>query len=52
MTNEQILLAARPDGWMKESDFRVVETRRHSLPKARCCSRISISRSILICAAP
>jgi NADPH-dependent curcumin reductase CurA len=26
MTNKQVLLAARPDGWVKESDFRVVET--------------------------
>src|SRR5215467_5865986 len=24
--NKQILLAARPDGWVKESDFRIVET--------------------------
>jgi NADPH-dependent curcumin reductase len=26
MTNKQVLLAARPDGWVKESDFRIVET--------------------------
>lgn len=24
--NKQVLLAARPDGWVKESDFRIVET--------------------------
>jgi NADPH-dependent curcumin reductase CurA len=26
LTNKQILLAARPDGWVKETDFRIVET--------------------------
>lgn len=26
MTNKQVLLAARPDGWVKENDFRIVET--------------------------
>jgi len=25
-TNKQILLAARPDGWVKESDFRITQT--------------------------
>lgn len=25
-TNKQVLLAARPDGWVKESDFRMVES--------------------------
>jgi hypothetical protein len=26
ITNKQVVLASRPDGWVKESDFRVVET--------------------------
>ena len=25
-TNKQVLLAGRPDGWVKESDFRIIET--------------------------
>src|ERR1700724_1809410 len=25
-TNKQVLLASRPDGWVKESDFRIAET--------------------------
>ena len=49
-TNKQVLLASRPNGWVKESDFRIVERPLAGPATARCSSATSSSRSIPICA--
>ena len=48
--NMQVLLANRPTGWAKESDFRIVETGIPAPGDGQVRSRTSISRSIPICA--